>query len=467
MTTTIPMTLIFKKTNFQKMKKHFIAIIVFIVCFGISHAQINSVLEGPIKKPTDFENICSKILFNSFASDRDAELALDKILQAVGLSYKNNGFQIIPCSNIPNAGAFTDKQGIKYIFYNRDFMSSIANSNSNWVELSILCHEVGHHLANHPNSTVTTPKNVQQQRELEADEYLGYIMYKLGASLQQAHLGMRKIAVEEDDTYSTHPKLSRRLEAISNGYKKAGGSDRIVVDNRRTAESYFSEGNKLYLEGKYQEAIDKYSKAIEIKPNYSVAYSNRGAAKKVGFSQNENAINDYNKAIQIDSKNSDAFANRAIAKYDKGDYQGAYDDANKTVELNPDDLHIFPTRLSAALMLGNYYSVISDANTLIENNYTENGVIIYYFRGYAYLELEKYSSAIQDFNKTIELSPQHEMAFFNRGVAKLNLGQDGCRDILKAKSLARSNLSGIPMERKREAYRNIETIDNLYNEHCK
>ena len=40
-------------------------------------------------------------------------------------------------------------KGIRYIFYNREFMSEI-NSNTNyWSNMSILAHEIGHHINGH------------------------------------------------------------------------------------------------------------------------------------------------------------------------------------------------------------------------------------------------------------------------------------------------------------------------------
>ncbi|MCU4139364.1 MAG: hypothetical protein MW690_001296 [Methanophagales archaeon] len=48
----------------------------------------------------------------------------------------------------------------------------------------------------------------------------------------------------------------------------------------------------------YEQAIEDFSKAIELNPNYAGAYYNRGIAY-AKLNQHERAIEDYNKAIEL------------------------------------------------------------------------------------------------------------------------------------------------------------------------
>jgi len=52
-------------------------------------------------------------------------------------------------------------------------------------------------------------------------------------------------------------------------------------------------------------------------------------------------------------------------------------------------------------------------------------------------ELKDYKGAIQDYNKAIELDPKYAVTYYNRGVAKILLGQkdNGCLDLSKAGEL--------------------------------
>jgi len=59
--------------------------------------------------------------------------------------------------------------------------------------------------------------------ELEADETAGFILYKLGATLEESQRAMKSESVSVEGSY-THPPRAQRLEAIRKGWEKARGS---------------------------------------------------------------------------------------------------------------------------------------------------------------------------------------------------------------------------------------------------
>ena len=67
----------------------------------------------------------------------------------------------------------------------------------------------------------------------------------------------------------------------------------------QTAEDYF---NKAYnaSEKLLQFKIDNYTKAINLNPDYSAAFNNRGFAK-YSLNDYDGAIADYTKAIELDT----------------------------------------------------------------------------------------------------------------------------------------------------------------------
>ncbi len=84
-----------------------------------------------------------------------------------------------------------------------------------WSLVSILAHEVGHHLAFH-----TEIDGRWHEFELEADYFSGFVLRRLGATLDQANAAMRAIGPKEAS--QTHPGLDQRLQAITIGWTDGG-----------------------------------------------------------------------------------------------------------------------------------------------------------------------------------------------------------------------------------------------------
>ena len=135
---------------------------------------------------------------NNFTNDKDADIALEKILAVIGASKR---FILQPCSDINNAVA-TSYKGLRYILYDKSFMSTIANNSTSWSQLFILAHEVGHHINGHSidillaAADIVEPKTLATKRkqELESDEFAGFILGKLGATLEQTSEAINLLA---------------------------------------------------------------------------------------------------------------------------------------------------------------------------------------------------------------------------------------------------------------------------------
>ena len=116
----------------------------------------------------------------------------------------------------------------RYILYNPAFFSWISNATKDkWAGFTLLAHEVGHHLNGHTiRKSGSTPT-----LELEADEFAGFVLHKLGASLGQAQEVMKYIA--ETEASKTHPGRGSRMLAIESGWSKAACSEVIIAAARK------------------------------------------------------------------------------------------------------------------------------------------------------------------------------------------------------------------------------------------
>lgn len=118
-------------------------------------------------------------------------------------------------SNIENAVAVMIENK-RYIIYDpRLLQYTDTNSNSYWTSMSILAHEIGHHLSGHTLKN----DNDKLNNELQADKFSGFILFKLGASLKQAQTAINLLGTEEDT--ETHPSKYKRLGIIKQGWEEA------------------------------------------------------------------------------------------------------------------------------------------------------------------------------------------------------------------------------------------------------
>jgi hypothetical protein len=151
-------------------------------------------------------------------SDQTRDI-IKNILQIVGL--KPN-FEV-RAADIPNAAAVI-YSGKRYILYNPAFVEKLNKAaGSNWASVSILAHEIGHHLNGHTLSETGSRPDI----ELEADEFSGFVLRKLGATLNEAQVAM-KIAADVKASH-THPAKKDRLIAIANGWNTA--NDQVTDKN--------------------------------------------------------------------------------------------------------------------------------------------------------------------------------------------------------------------------------------------
>ena len=129
----------------QIMKNYFTGFLFFCICCLPTNSQTLYIGDNGACDYYGLSNPSSVTLSNSFASNSEAEEIIKYMLALQGLSPK----MIISEGNVQNAAAITEN-GKRYIVYNPSFMMKVINNTgSNWSAVSILAHEVGHHLNGH------------------------------------------------------------------------------------------------------------------------------------------------------------------------------------------------------------------------------------------------------------------------------------------------------------------------------
>lgn len=169
----------------------------------------------------------------------------------------------------------------------------------------------------------------------------------------------------------------------------------------------------------YEGAINQFTQALFIKPNYDDAYISRGIAKS-NIGDKEGAIEDYTKAIEISPRNADAYISRAADYMDLGQIDKAIVDCSEAIHIYPNDSDAYYNRGNAYLRIKHYTNALKDYSRAIDTN--PNFAEAYNNRGFTFCCLSKYEKSIQDYEKAISINSRFDKAYVGLGIAQYFAG---------------------------------------------
>jgi hypothetical protein len=191
------------------MKK--IYVLAFILLSSLSLWAQNQPAGFHLDKPVNMAVILAKKPSTAidFSNVSEARSIINDIMDVSDIQ---QNFKVEVTTQVDNAAAVI-YQNVRYILYNPSFIDQLDNAaKDKWASISVIGHEIGHHLLGH----TLDGRGSQIPKELEADEYSGLVLRRMGASLQQAQLAMKLIA--SPYASATHPGESDRLAAIARGW---------------------------------------------------------------------------------------------------------------------------------------------------------------------------------------------------------------------------------------------------------
>lgn len=207
------------------MKSIYICIVVAIFGYVLPASAQKTFASEKYTAMCNYYGETSASVINMNAASPTAEKVVQDIMSVIGL---RANFEL-RAANVPTAAAVV-KKGKRYILYNPKFMNNIISATgNNWAAVSILAHEIGHHLSGHTLDNESS----KPATELEADEFSGFVLQKMGASLTDAQAAMSAIASVKGS--HTHPPKGNRLNAIAAGWGKAGGKQQTAVAEYKPA----------------------------------------------------------------------------------------------------------------------------------------------------------------------------------------------------------------------------------------
>jgi tetratricopeptide (TPR) repeat protein/S1-C subfamily serine protease len=192
-----------------------------------------------------------------------------------------------------------------------------------------------------------------------------------------------------------------------------------LIRTKPEAYSHYGRGTAKSFLGDNRGAIDDYSLAIKLNPNFDSVYIGRGNSK-LALGDKQGAIDDYNLAIKLNANSAHAYYNRGTTKMNSGDKRGAIDDFDLAIKLDVGYALAYHNRGNAKSDLGNKQGAIGDFDQALAIN--PEFALAYYNRGLAKSALGNHQGAIGDYDQALAINPKYAQAYGNRGNAKSALG---------------------------------------------
>lgn len=194
---------------------------------------------------------------------------------------------------------------------------------------------------------------------------------------------------------------------------------------RKAAEAFVENG-------KYKDAIEQYTHAIEMKPTDIDMYIERGKAFEA-LERFDEAYADYEKAKVFDPDEEDILFLLGRVSNKMGKYEQALSHLNHASRVAKREEKIYPEKVKTLLELGEYEMAlkVSDTAMLFDEN-----AINYYQRGLAYEKLNNDILAKRDFEKSVKedknfIESRLSLANLLTRTGKLDDAMEHCNEVLE------------------------------------
>jgi tetratricopeptide (TPR) repeat protein len=230
---------------------------------------------------------------------------------------------------------------------------------------------------------------------------------------------LEEVKRRSDELLRENKRLKEELAVTKgeNRKEKLKDYNKNIIDLK--ASEWWEKGNAFDNAGNYRDAVDSFSKAIELQPKIAGGYSYRGAVL-VKLGDSIQSFKDFDKAIELDPRYAKTYLFRGFAYGKLGKQSESLKDFDKAIELDPNDAWAYNGRSIIHVLLGNLNQSLRDSDKAID--LSPKYANAYYNRGIAYLHMENKSKALNDFDKAIELNPKYVEAYLRRGIVYHHIG---------------------------------------------
>lgn len=205
-------------------------------------------------------------------------------------------------------------------------------------------------------------------------------------------------------------QLEEKFEEAERFYELVLGEDPNHFDSlHHLGILYFQTGN-------FSLSAEFINKAILLNPNNAASYSNLGLTlQKLG--RYEESVASFDLAIQIHPYYHEAFFNRGISLYDLGRFEEAVESYDKAILLKPDYVDAFTNKGASLYAMRRLEDAVESYDQAISIN--PRFADAYANLGIALHDLKRFDEAIAGYDRALSINPIYEVALWNKANALL------------------------------------------------
>lgn len=245
------------------------------------------------------------------------------------------------------------------------------------------------------------------------------------------------IAQNKNDT-ALLAENDRKAEDLRQQYPEAKTDDekaRIKAELEKTDKEFLEVlAVKKFRQDRFLETHDydgaeaAYTEAIELIPDYALAYFYRGKLYFHSLKDNRRALEDFTKVIELQPQNVEAYCERGSVYASFEDYKEDYKhlklalaDLDKAIEINLNCAEAYAERGHTYSHLKEHEKAVEDYTQAIKLDSKRD--FYYVLRGETFMKLKDYNRAIKDFTAAIKIIPTDSAYYIDRAECYENLGE--------------------------------------------
>lgn len=226
------------------------------------------------------------------------------------------------------------------------------------------------------------------------------------------------------------PTSIKIINSIGVVHQKKGNTDLaiaqyekgIALEKTAPESAAFCYSNRAIIyskQGKFDEANKDFSKAIELEPNNPERYIKRGIFFRTSKKDNNSALRDFSIAIELSPKSTDYYYVRGYHYfYFLKNTSKALEDFEKILDLDSSNIDAINSIGVIYENQGNLEAAILqyEKGISLEKLYPQSASICFSNRAKVFSKLGRYSDALLDYSKSIELDPKNPIRYKSRAI---------------------------------------------------